>query len=145
MYVRSAPVVSLHWAHNSTFLWTVAERVNKVQQAPACNQLGNKVYFTIYGVLRSIHRITRNTGFQTVFSTYIYICTKQAYSTWCRRGACSNESISKDRSRAYCGRSSVHLAKAGTVEAQTAEEAKSLSKAKSCDRKPVLDLQMPAG
>ena len=30
-----------------------------------------------------------------------------------------------------------------TVEAQTAEEAESLSKAESCDRKPVLDLQMP--
>ena len=30
----------------------------------------------------------------------------------------------KDRSRAYCVRSSVHLAMASTVEAQTAEEAK---------------------
>ena len=30
-----------------------------------------------------------------------------------------------------------------TVEAQTAEEAKSLSKTESCDRKPVIDLQMP--
>ena len=59
-------------------------------------------------------------------------------------GACSNESISKDRSRAYCARSSVHLAMASTVEAQTAEEAKSLSKAESCDRKPVIDMQMPA-
>ena len=55
-------------------------------------------------------------------------------------GAYSNESISKYRSRAYCVRSSVHLAMASTVEAQTAEEAKSLSKAESCDRKPVIDL-----
>ena len=38
----------------------------------------------------------------------------------------------------------MHLAMASTVEAQTAEEAKSLSKAESCDRKPVIDLQMPA-
>ena len=34
-------------------------------------------------------------------------------------------SPSKDRSRAYCARSSAHLAMASTVEAQTAEEAKS--------------------
>ena len=33
---------------------------------------------------------------------------------------------------------------ASTVEAKTAEEAKSLSKTESCDRKPVIDLQMPA-
>ena len=63
------------------------------------------------------------------------------YSTWCRSGACSNESIFKDRSRAYCVMSSVHLATASTVEAQTAEEAKSLSKSESCD---LIDLQMPA-
>ena len=50
-------------------------------------------------------------------------------------------SISKDRSRAYRVRSSVHLA--STVGAQTAEKAKSLSKSKSCDRKHVIDLQMP--
>ena len=67
-----------------------------------------------------------------------------SYSTWCRSGACRNESISKDRSRAYCVRSSVHLAMASTVEARTAEETKSLSKTESCDRKPVIDLQMPA-
>ena len=52
-------------------------------------------------------------------------------------------SLSKDQSRAYCVRSSVHLAMASTVEAQTA--AKSLSKTESCDRKPVIDLEMPAG
>ena len=34
-------------------------------------------------------------------------------------------------------RSSVHLTMASTVEAQTAEEAKSLSKNESCDRKPI--------
>ena len=39
--------------------------------------------------------------------------------------------VSKDRSRAYCVRSSVYLAVASTVEAQTAEEAKSLSKIES--------------
>ena len=50
-------------------------------------------------------------------------------------------SLSKDRSRAYYVRSSVHLAMASTVEAQTAEEAKSLSNSESCDRKPVIDLQ----
>ena len=38
----------------------------------------------------------------------------------------------------------MYLAMASTVEAQTAEEAKSLSKTKSCDRKPVKYLQMPA-
>ena len=38
----------------------------------------------------------------------------------------------------------MHLARASTVEAQTTEEAKSLSKTESCDRKPVIDLQMPA-
>ena len=38
----------------------------------------------------------------------------------------------------------MHLAMASTVEALTAEEAKSLSKTESCDRKPVIDLQMPA-
>ena len=42
-----------------------------------------------------------------------------------------NESISKDQSRAYCVRSSVHLAMGSTVEARTAEEAKSLSKTES--------------
>ena len=54
-------------------------------------------------------------------------------------------SLSKDQSRAYCVRSSVHLAMASTVEAQTPEQAKSLSKTESCDRKPVIDLEMPAG
>ena len=49
-------------------------------------------------------------------------------------------SLSKDLSHAYCVRSSVHLATASTMEAQTAERAKSLSKAESCDRKPVIDL-----
>ena len=44
-----------------------------------------------------------------------------------QRGACRNEYISKDRSRAYCVKFSVHLAMANTVEAQTTEEAKSLS------------------
>ena len=38
----------------------------------------------------------------------------------------------------------MHLAMASTVEAQTAEEAKRLSKSESCDQKPVIDLQMPA-
>ena len=38
----------------------------------------------------------------------------------------------------------MHLAMASTVEAQTAEEAKRLSKTESCDRKPVIDQQMPA-
>ena len=38
----------------------------------------------------------------------------------------------------------MHLAMASTVEAQIAEVAKSLSKTESCDRKPVIDLQMPA-
>ena len=38
----------------------------------------------------------------------------------------------------------MHLAMASTVEAQTAEEAKSLSKTESCDRKPVIDLLMLA-
>ena len=38
----------------------------------------------------------------------------------------------------------MHLARASTAEAQTAEEAKSLSKAELCGRKPVIDLQMPA-
>ena len=52
--------------------------------------------------------------------------------------------LSKDRSRAYGVRSSVHLAMASTVEVQTAEEAKILSKTESCGRKPVIDLQMPA-
>ena len=33
---------------------------------------------------------------------------------------------------------------ASTVEAQSAEEARSLSKTEPCDRKPVIDLQMPA-
>ena len=33
---------------------------------------------------------------------------------------------------------------ASTVEAQSAEEGKVLSKAESCDRKSVIDLQMPA-
>ena len=51
--------------------------------------------------------------------------------------------LSKDRSRAYCVRFSIHLAMASTVEAHTAEEAKSLSNPDSCDRKPVIDLQMP--
>ena len=51
-------------------------------------------------------------------------------------------SLFKDRSRAYCVRSSVHLAMASTVEAQTAEEAKRLSKTESCDRNRYL--QMPA-
>ena len=32
----------------------------------------------------------------------------------------------------------MHLAMASTVESQTAEEAKSLSKTESCDRKPVI-------
>ena len=41
-------------------------------------------------------------------------------------------------------KSSVHLAMASTVEAQAAEEAKSLSNTESRDRKPVIDLQMPA-
>ena len=50
----------------------------------------------------------------------------------------NTESISKDRSRAYCVRSSVHLAMASTVEAQTAEEAKSFSKSELCDRKLVI-------
>ena len=53
-------------------------------------------------------------------------------------------SLSKDRSRTYCVRSSVHLGMASTVETQTAEEAKSLSKTESCDRNPVIDLQLPA-
>ena len=52
--------------------------------------------------------------------------------------------LSKDRSRAYSVRSSVHLAMASTVEAHTAEEAKSLSRTESCDRKPAIDLKMPA-
>ena len=33
---------------------------------------------------------------------------------------------------------------ASTVEAQSAEEARSLFKTESCDRKPIIDLQMPA-
>ena len=37
---------------------------------------------------------------------------------------------------------SVHLAMASTVEAQTAEETKSVSKTESCDRKPVIDLNL---
>ena len=53
-------------------------------------------------------------------------------------------SLSTDRSREYCVRSSVHLAMASTVEAQTAEQAK-VCPSESCDRKPVIDLQMPAG
>ena len=52
-------------------------------------------------------------------------------------------SLSKDRSRAYCVRSSVHLAMASTVEDQTAEEAK-VCPSELCDRKPVIDQQMPA-
>ncbi|KAL5483887.1 hypothetical protein EMCRGX_G020306 [Ephydatia muelleri] len=52
--------------------------------------------------------------------------------------------MTKERSCAYCVRSSVHLAMASTVEVQTAEEAKSLSKTESCDWKPVIDLQLPA-
>ena len=55
-------------------------------------------------------------------------------------------SLSKDRSRAYCVRSSVHLTRDNLyiisdltmVEARTAEEAKSLSKSESCDRKPII-------
>ena len=43
---------------------------------------------------------------------------------------------------AYCVRIFVHQVQS-TVEAQTAEEAKILSKTESCDRKPVIDL--PAG
>ena len=38
----------------------------------------------------------------------------------------------------------MHLAMASTVEAQTAEDTKGLSKTESFDRKPVIDLQMPA-
>ena len=38
----------------------------------------------------------------------------------------------------------MHLAMTSTVEAQPAEEAKSLSKTESCDRKPVINQQMPA-
>ena len=37
----------------------------------------------------------------------------------------------------------MHQAMASTVEAQTPEEAKRLSKTESCDRKLVIDLQMP--
>ena len=45
-------------------------------------------------------------------------------------------SISKDRSRAYCVRSSVHLAMASAVEARTAEEAKRLSMTESVTGSP---------
>ena len=36
----------------------------------------------------------------------------------------------------------MHLAMASTVEAQTAEEGKIMSKTESCDQKPIRDLQM---
>ena len=52
---------------------------------------------------------------------------KRLLLEWCMQ-------VSKDQSRAYCVRSSVHLAMASTVEAQTAEQAKSLSKIESWTR-----------
>ena len=67
-----------------------------------------------------IHRFTRNTDCKQCS----LLRSRPIVHAWCRSGACSNESISKDRSRAYCVRSSVHVAMASTVEAQTAEEAK---------------------
>ena len=56
---------------------------------------------------------------------------------------CMSLYLNTDHVHIVLVRSSVHLTMASTVEAQTVEEAKGLSKTESCDRKPVIDL--PAG